>query len=498
MQRRVLWIAGAAIAVAAAAFVLRGLGRHEAGKVVDQDIQQALAGLPPGYTATHGATDVNPLTGTATLHDVTLSHDGQKLWQADSITIAGANQDALRDVFDPSAYPGGHPASQASHALVQDLAASGLHVPDPRDPDTVIDIRAVTLHGLSGRQFFAAPSAEQMRGKPFAADAALAFTAQSLDVRDVAIRNAKNSSTLSLGSFTLHDYASGKIGRLAAGGLSLDVTNTKPKPSHVHTALQSADLKDIDLGPVLRAVRDNATVSPANTTASSGGSLHLAGFALDVLPGPSITMDSASASGTAADASGLRTGKVAIDGLTISLKDTPLGQPGEALVQAFGMNAVTMDISAVAATDVPANHTKLEEKVDLHDLGSLHLNLSAGMANPLLVQKDARAALMSATIDHGALEWVDKGLVNRAFAAAASQMHVSADMVRAQLAIPLVSLGFFLPDQPDAVDQVTRFLNKPGTISVTLSPPAPFTLAAVSALSADQRAHAMGVHIEAK
>jgi hypothetical protein len=494
MQRRVLWIAGAAIAVAAAAFVLRDLGRHQAGKVVDKDFDQALAALPPGYTATHGATNVNPLTGTATLHDVSLSYAGQKLWQADTVTVAGANQDALHNVFDPSAYPSGRPASTTSSRLIEDFTATGVHVTNPQDPGTVITIRSASLHQLSGRPFFKAPIGEQLRGKPFAADVALAFSAQSLDVHDVAIHSAKTDSNVTLGSFTLRDYASGKIGRIAAGDISLDFSSIKPKPNHAHMALATAELRNIDLSQALLALRDNKAV----TSPSGKGSLNLTGFDLAVTPGPDISLASVTASSTPADASGLQTGTASFSGLTMALKDTPLGKPGEALVQAFGMNKITMDISVNSATDVPANHTKLEEDFDLHDLGLLHLKVSAGLANPSLVQKDPKAALMNATVDRAGLEWTDKGLVNRAFAAAASQMHVSADMVRAQLAIPLVSLGFFLPDQPDAVDQVTHFLNNPGMFSVTLNPPAPFTLAAIGALPTDQRAHAMGVHIASK
>ena len=69
MQQRVLLGAGGVALVVIGAIAMRGV-RHEAGHVADQNIGQLLANLPPGYAVKHGPVDYNPLTGTATLHDV--------------------------------------------------------------------------------------------------------------------------------------------------------------------------------------------------------------------------------------------------------------------------------------------------------------------------------------------------------------------------------------------------------------------------------------------
>jgi hypothetical protein len=77
-------------------------------------------------------------------------------------------------------------------------------------------------------------------------------------------------------------------------------------------------------------------------------------------------------------------------------------------------------------------------------------------------------------------------------------MHSTPDAVRAQLAMPLLTLGFLMPDQPDVADQLTSFLTHPGTLTITLNPPQPATLAEVGQAPAERRAHLLGVHVQAK
>jgi hypothetical protein len=106
--------------------------------------------------------------------------------------------------------------------------------------------------------------------------------------------------------------------------------------------------------------------------------------------------------------------------------------------------------------------------------------------------------LLTTPIEHATLEWDDSGLVKRTLAAAAAQMHTTPDVIRGQMAMPLVTLGLLIPDQPDATDQVTAFLNHPHTLLVTLNPPQKVTFAEVSQAPAETRAHLLGVRIVAK
>jgi len=518
MQRRVLIGAGAAIIVVAAIAGVELSGRHEAGKVVAKDIDQITASLPPGYSATHDATEVNPLTGTVTVKNLAVIHDGKQVYFADTVTLTGIDQQALHDVFDPAAYQNGHPAWTARRLLIADATASGVRIPDfgpparkpahegdqfigahtPANtpPTSETRIRSITLHQLSGRPFQLPPTKENAKSPAFRADAALAFALQSLDVHDLSVQaQTPKPTSLTLASFTLRDYDGGKLGKAALQGFSIDGANDKPNPMAIHATLDTAELTDID---ATSALKQRQLDQPPNVAGMHGGALKLSGLDIEISPGPSIKLKTAEAHGSPAGEPGPATSDGTLQGLTFALKDTPLAPGPAALIAAFGMNAITMDIASKSTSDPTANSVKITEDVALHDLGTLHLSLAAGLKLPAPPGQDPRAVLLTTPIDHATFAWRDEGLVNRALNAAAVQMHTTPDAVRAQLAMPLLTLGFLMPDQPDVADQLTSFLTHPGTLTITLDPPQPVTLAELGQAPAEGRAHLLGAHVQAK
>jgi hypothetical protein len=187
MQRRVLLGAGVVVVIA----VLAGLkiaGHRQATKVLETDIDQIAASLPPGTTVSHGATDVNPITGTLTIHSLAVSLAGKPLWSAETVTITGADQQALHDVFDPEAYKNGHPAWTAPRLLIADASAADIRIPDQRPDAAEIRIKSLSLHQLRGRPFQAPPTVPNLQSPAFRADAALAFALQTLDLHNIALQ----------------------------------------------------------------------------------------------------------------------------------------------------------------------------------------------------------------------------------------------------------------------------------------------------------------------
>jgi hypothetical protein len=496
MQRRVLMGAGAAIIATAAFAGVELAGRHDAGNGVARDIDQITASLPPGYTATHGPTDVNPITGTVTVKNLAVVHDGKQVYFADTVTLTGVDQQALHDVFDPDAYQNGHPAWTSRRLLIADATASGVRISDDGQAANETRIRSITMHQLSGRPFQLPPTRENAKTAAFRADAALAFALQSLDVHDLSVQaQAPRPTTLALGSFTVRDYDGGKLGKAAMQGFAMDATNDKPTRTAIHATLDSFEIRDVDAAAQLRQRQLDQTPSFAGMR---GGALKLSGLDIEISPGPSITLTAAEAHGSPAGDSGPGTGDAALRGLTFALKDTPMAAGPAALVAAFGMNAITMDIETKSTSDPSAGIVKITEDVALQQLGALHLSLAAGLKSPASPGQDPRAALLSTPIDHAIFEWHDEGLVNRALNAAAAQTHTTPDAVRAQLAMPLLTLGFLMPDQPDVADQLTSFITHPGTLTITLDPPQPVTFAEIGQAPAEARAHLLGVHIQAK
>jgi hypothetical protein len=503
MQRRVLVGAGAVVVLGVGALLLQSGVRHQVSSVVvDQGVATTLPYLPPGTTVEHGAAEVNPITGTLTLHALVLKRDGKAYLTADTMSVAGADRKALQDVFDPASYPGGHPAWSGTRSLIGDLSLTGLHVVDARSDQGNVQIGSITLHGLTGRPFALPPTPENSKLPQFQADAALALGVQSVAVRDLrALSLAPKPAELKLGALTITNYAGG---RAEAVTLKTGELTTTAKPGDLPTRLvfDDAGVAELDASAALRSVALNghAANGALNETTAKSADMH--GLALTTGRGLRLSLHDMHLAQSPPGADGARAGSGWIHGMTIALGDTPVPPAASAAFAAFGMNTLTMDIDASGSRKGAgaAAQSVVSEDIVLHDLGTLHLKgsftgLDAATAQPGL---PAMAALMGATVNQAQIIWDDGSLVRRLFAVAAVQMHTTPELVRAQLAMPILTLGLMMPDQPDAADQLTAFLTNPHILTVTMTPPAPVTFAQIGQVPATARAHLLGVHIQAQ
>jgi hypothetical protein len=461
--------------------------------------------LPPGTTVEHGAADVNPLTGTLTLHALVLKRDGKIYLTADTMSLAGVDRQALRDVFDPAAYPGGHPAWSGSRRLIGDLSITGLHVTDAAPAQGNAHIGSITLHNLTGRPFALPPTPENSKLPQFQADAALALGVQSLALRDVRVISlAPKATELKLGEFSVAGYAGGKLDDVTLKTGEVIVT-AKPGELPTRLVLDDASVADVDATPALHSVAltGHAANGALNVNGTIWKSVELHGLVLTTGRGLRLSLHDMHVAQLPPGPDGARSGTGGLHGMTIALGEMPVPPAATAALAAFGMNSLTMDIDATS--DIKgsgaAQHYVLSEDIVLHDLGTLHLKGSvSGLDAAAAVQQGpgAAAALMAMTFDQAQIVWDDASLVRRLFAVAAVQMHTTPELVRAQLAMPILTLGLMVPDQPDVADQVTAFLNNPHILTVTMTPPAPVTFAQVAQAPATSRAHLLGVHILAR
>jgi hypothetical protein len=496
MQRRVLLAACVAVVIAAVAG-LKIAGHRQAAKLLDTDIDSIAASLPPGTTLTHGATSVNPITGTLTIHTLAVSLANKPLWSAETVTITGADQQSLHDVFDADAYKNGHPAWTAPRLLIADASAANVRIPEQGPQAAEIRIKSLSLHQLRGRPFQAPPTREALQSPAFRADAALAFALQSLDLHDIELQmDSPKPTHLSIGALAMRDYDAGRLGKADLTNFALDVSADKPTPVTVHATLESVAVKDLNATEPLKKLQLALAPGGSARRVLRGGAFQLGGLDINISPGPRITLASMQAH-SSPEAAIPRTGDATLQGLVVALKDTPLGPTPAALIAAFGMNTFTLDMTAKSTSDPATGVYKVVEDIDLQNLGILHLSMAAGLKIPADPDQDPQTELLNTPIDHADLSWHDQGLVNRALNAAATQMHTTADAVRAQLAMPLLTLGFLMPDQPDVADQLTAFLTHPNTLSVTLAPPQPITFADIGKAPAETRAHLLGAHIQA-
>lgn len=513
MQRRVLLGAGAVVLVVVGLVAMRSATRRQAGHAVDQGIDALVAHLPPGYAIRHGVTDYNPLTSSLTVHDAVVTHDGVTLWTADSVTISGADGQALQDVFDPAAYPNGRPAWTGRKLLIADASADGVRITPPAPPGSAsgdagpppgaATIRRVMLHRLSGRPFMMPPTPENRSNPALAADAALALSVDTLQERDAVLttetpsKSGVSKNVFAVGAVTLSDYDAGKFGSFAIKDVAAN-GDGKPRGTPFHLAIDAIGAKDGDFRSTLELIRNSGHADRSMLSHATYASAGLSGMVFDVASGPHIEVHDVQ--GSQAYSDGVLAGGTGwVHGLTMALGQSRLPPAAAPAVAAFGMTAITFDVDAKSHIDAATRQAVLHEDIVLHDLGTMHLDGTfSGYDAALGTAAQPLGAVMATTLDHGTIVYQDNSLTNRLLAVAAAQTHTTPDLVRAQLAMPVVTLGLMLPDQPDVAEQVTNFLNHPNTLTVTMNPPQKVTIGDIQAAPVPARAHMLGVHVTSK
>ena len=499
MQRGVLLGAGAAVLIVGGALAWRGLGHHQASGVSAQTVDQMLATLLPGATIKHGAIDQDGLTGTLTIHDLAITRTDGRSWTAETLALSGVQAQAIHDVIDPAAYPDGHPAWTDRRKLLGEAVARHVHASLPTGAAGVapseLSLDRVELHRLSGRPFALPPTPQNRVLPAFAADAALAFAAESASAAGLAlVSQGTSAGKMTVSSIAMQDYDSGKAGSVAIKTVAMDVPG-KDNRRTMHLTLDSAAMIGADYRGPLQNLQ---TTGKAAGMAFSYASAEAAGLAIQMTQGLAVTLHDIHAEQSKPAADGTRQGKAVLTALVLGLGELPVPASAAPSLDAFGMKAVTMDITA-ASRGRPGGAVDVNEEVVLHDLGTLHVDgaLSDGTRQAGMAAGAAQAitALLTTTIAHAKLVWEDRSLTDRIFRVAAERAHTTPDLIRAQLAIPIVALSVMMPDQPDAADQLTRFLNHPHVLTVTLDPPEKVSLGEVARAPAVQRAHLLGVRI---
>ena len=126
------------------------------------------------------------------------------------------------------------------------------------------------------------------------------------------------------------------------------------------------------------------------------------------------------------DGDGVRQGKAVLTGMVLGLGDTPVPASAQPAFDAFGMKAITADITATSHGK-PGGEMALHEDVVLHDLVTLRLDgtfASYGKPGGASTEQ-AIAALMATTIEHARIVWEDHSLTQRIFKTAAEQQHTT-------------------------------------------------------------------------
>jgi hypothetical protein len=476
-------------------------GSHVARTTLDE----TLAALPPGYTATHGDTGYDAITDTLTVSNVVLSRDGQKVAHADKVTLAGAHFAALRAVFDPDAYPQGRPAWSDRRALLGHLAIDALDIEPGAPGSPPLTIRQIALDGLSGRPFIRPPTPPNRSAADFQADAGRALSFRAFNIATIDLVDPA-AGHFALSKIGIDGYDAGQSGGLRIQGVDFAASRIKVPVSF---SLADIVMGAADLRPFLAALANSAGQDPRarqQALATAYGESNLArldvdGLALKISPGPRIGLTSMHAESKLL-AGGVRDGSGAVRGLSIAADDMTLPPGSHLLMERFGTDRIVLDEDTIFASNADSGHVDLQKlDMTLRDLAGLHVTASLdGLDRTAMRSTDPavrRQAIGKITINHVAFEYDDNSLVGRVIGTIAQARNVSPEDLLALAARPLMALNMLVPDQPDAGAQVTAFLEHPHVLRITLDPPAPVSIDQLRTVPLPQRAHMLGLKISA-
>jgi hypothetical protein len=533
MDRRVV-IGGGIVAVAVVAVGVR-MASNSGAKAGLDDV---LAHLPPGFTATHGPVTYNALSGAATVRDLVLSKDGKILMSAGDVAVSGIGaQDAtgtpehigevvlhdasagayhhiaridltglslstLRQVMDPAAYPGGKPAWTDKRPVLDHAEIHGVggeqaspSLGQGQTIDTSFSLGTMTMDGLRLSQL---PAPPDYHAPPLVLIAAIE---QSMSQESSTLKDMRFSATgpspvqgrIARASSTHFD--GGKVESMSIDDMSFSTTKPDGTVTLAGMSAHGFDMsKLLPLLPVIAA--DPKTPHPelVNALHVDGGEMH--GLKADYPDGPLVTIDSiAAAAGSGGAPFG---GTFTIRALAVKTAGRPLKPSTRQGLTDFGMADFTTDLDEAGGLDQATGQLTIKHcDIDFHDLGILHITLTmTGIPQgQVTTEPQIQAAMAQARLVAAAVKWDDQSLTTRVMKMAAAKQGITPDQLRAGLALPLASLPIFLPDQPDAATQVNAFLDGHHSIGVTLNPPVPVSLAQLQASPPQEKAALLGVRI---
>ncbi len=526
MNRAVLIVGGVVLA-GAAAFGVRMAMQSGATTA----LETALAHLPPGFAATHGAVAYDALTGRAKIAGLTIKHDGKTLvtvaetdvsgigaadatgtpvhidrvvlhdlatgnYRVARIDLWGLAPATLRQVLDTAAYPGGHPAWTDKRPVLDRVELHDFfgHQTQPAHDkvpatDLTFNIGTSGVNGIRLSQL-AAPPNYQASVATISATFQMAMSQQSshLERMNIAL-TAPQKITVSV--------ASGEGGRTDGGRYDftklsgIAIRGDKPG-SFTIAALAFRDVDGSRLLPLLPAIQaDPGKPHPEVLSDMHIGGIELQRIRVDAPNAPLIALDRVDyAAGT-----GIAPSMFAIQKLNIQTTNRKLNPNARAQLEAFGMADFTADLNEASTLDA-GRLTLSKLDLDLHDLAQLHLTAQLNNVPDFLADpQKAKLAALNMAFAGGSFLWTDHSLFGRLLKLAAFQQHTTPEKLQAVLFVSLLSLHALVPDQQDAADQVGTFLQKQHNLAITLHPPAPITLLQWQSTPAPLRPSLLGVHV---
>jgi hypothetical protein len=437
-----------------------------------------------------GALTMERLSGTAP----------QTRYKAAKIAFTGIDVDALRATFDPAAYADGQSAVRRELMLLRGIDWQGTQI---TSDEIDMHVDAVQLTGFRGRPFIKPPTDANARDPRFVIDVMTALAFDSYALRGVHLNHLKEHGTLSLAAFELGHYAGGRLDAAKLGAFEAAFQ----QPQDMKFGFGTLELRGLDVGRWLAIIAERGMEAALGET---NGNIEVPYLALTEFTfGNSKRQFGriATISGEGTYQDGYRTAsKAALKGLEIPLADLPLPPEQAAIVRQTRLDRLALDLDMASHFERATRHAVIDAfNCNLAGLGTLSMTGSLARYDPSeFTPALMEQALQSVALERLELRYRDASLVAKAIAIAAAQAGVPAEQFRTGLIQQIEQTGQQMaagpagPDAAKAAHQLAVFLAQPGTLTVTLAPAKPVSMADIAGLAPPQRMPAIGLTVTAE
>jgi hypothetical protein len=435
---------------------------------------------------------------------VTLKDMSAPGWAAhvDRLEADGLETANIQALSDPAAFVNGKPAWTDRRPVLASLKLFGtvLHVPADlakHVPAYDLSIKREHVDGISARPFALPADIDAARQPAFTASVLQAMAIDNEGDEDVKA-DIPGVGKLTVDSDTAQKFDGGRVAHYEIDGIGF-VAEKTPGTAH----LGQIAITGLDATELLAKLPEFAA-DPKAAQQKYSNPMRIEGFEVhdgkvDFPHSPLVTLVSMNAANETHQGD-FSSSSFALTDLDIVTTGRDLPETSRQQLTNFGMADFAVDARAEGSFDRGTGHVIVKQyDVMLKGLGTLHMSCDIdGLQTDSTGQTPPAAALLAARIIHASFEWDDASLTRRLLHVAALRSGQSDDSLRATLALPLASASVFFPDQPDVAEQINAFLDGQHSLTVTIAPPAPVSIAEISAAGMTEKAHMLGIRILGK
>ncbi|MCB8876693.1 hypothetical protein [Acidisoma silvae] len=403
------------------------------------------------------------------LRDISLNQyadkDGNTVQNAAATAV---DLDGLDRVFNPARYTPGAETWTAPRPLLGHLEIAGLAAKDAHG-DSRFD--HLTLDGLTGRPFLAAPEPETVKTAAFARDALEAIGIGNATLVNLTAQDSRTAAIAKIEHISVTGYADGALGRFTIGHVTVQ-QHDKTTASLGHFELSGLNVTTLLHAPadasmdqmVALAQNGGAKIASFQLTDAAvplpdgGGTVTLKTLQDSVTYGPSIQTD------------------MSLNGLSIPASATPDLQQ---LLQPLGVDLLVLSAAERGSYDAAHGDTHIDEsKISAEGLGSVSLSGTfTNLPRTMPTSDDYAAALGKTGIGAFHLSFSNETLVQKIIAMLAKEGgKTPADITDSAHAAAAFAAAALVPGQADAGTQISNFIDNPKVLTLTAAPAAPVPL----------------------